>query len=141
MPTPATSQYLPPQSPEEFEEMCADLLRVLHRSAVKHGRSGQHQKGVDIYAKRRNGTYVGVQCKRKTNWPPTRLTKAELTREVRKALKFRPNLSEYIVATTAPHDEAVQKHARKLTEDHRATGRFEVTIWWWGEITGRLTRS
>lgn len=53
MPIIATSQLLPPESWEEFEDICADLFMLEwgDPAAVRHGRKGQRQHGVDIYGR------------------------------------------------------------------------------------------
>jgi hypothetical protein len=79
-----------------------------------------------------------VQCKNKSIWPPTKLTKKDVDEEVRKAKTWKPALKHYNIATTAPNDDTVQAHARKLTEKHKEKGLFSVTIVSWDEITRRL---
>lgn len=54
MPLPIHSEYKPPKSWEEFEDICADLYAQIWKDpgTQKHGRQGQPQGGVDIYGKR-----------------------------------------------------------------------------------------
>jgi hypothetical protein len=95
-------QLHPPASWDKFEEICADLFSRIWNDPelVRYERSGQRQKGVDIYGKQ-NGADSGVQCKGKRIWPPTKLTIAEINAEIEEAKKFRPTLKTYIIATTA----------------------------------------
>ncbi len=51
MPNPPTTNLPRPKSWDEFEDICADVLKYLWKDpyTVRHGRSGQKQDGVDIY--------------------------------------------------------------------------------------------
>ena len=140
MPLPVNRQYAPPQSWEEFENLCADLYERIWKDpgTEKHGRQGQPQGGVDVYGRPDGKNYTGVQCKKKSIWPPTKLTKKDVDEEVRKAKTWKPGLKHYNIATTAPNDDTVQAHARKLTEKHKEKGLFSVTVVSWDEITRRL---
>src|ERR1700731_1455525 len=119
MPIPVTAQLHPPQSWEEFESMCADLYTRIwsDEGTQKHGRQGQPQGGVDVYGQPDGKNYTGVQCKKKSIWPPTDLTLADIDEEVEKAKTWKPSLTEYIIATTAPNDETAQAHPRALTQE------------------------
>jgi hypothetical protein len=140
MPTVSSSQLDPPKSWDELEEICADLFAVEwgDRNTVRHGRQGQRQNGVDIYGRPRDGGHAGVQCKGKRRWPPTNLTVQEIDDEVAEALKFRPALTEYIIATTWLDDTHLQEHARRITALHHAQGLFSVHIFGWGELSRRI---
>jgi hypothetical protein len=72
--------------------------------------------------------------------PPHRLTSSEIDREVALALEFRPALTEFIIATTAPDDVALQAHVRAITERHEEHGLFSVHVLSWNELTRRLTK-
>jgi alkanesulfonate monooxygenase SsuD/methylene tetrahydromethanopterin reductase-like flavin-dependent oxidoreductase (luciferase family) len=141
MPLPVNRQYAPPQSWEEFESLCADIYERVWKdpNTQKHGRQGQPQGGVDVYGRPDGKNYSGVQCKNKSVWPPRTLTEKDVDEEVKKAKTWEPGLKHFIVATTAPNDDKVQAHARKLTEAHKKKGFFSVTIVSWDEITRRLS--
>jgi len=141
MPIPATAQLSPPQSWEEFESICADLYtRIWNDDGTqKHGRQGQPQGGVDVYGRPDGKHYVGVQCKQKSIWPPTHLTIADIDEEVEKAKTWIPGVTHYIIATTAPNDEKLQAHVRKLTKAHNKKELFSVNVVSWDELTRRLT--
>lgn len=132
-------QLHPPASWDKFEEICADLFSRLWNDPelVRYGRSGQRQKGVDIYGKQ-NGADSGVQCKGKRVWPPTKLTIAEIDAEIAEAKKFRPTLKTYIIATTADNDVAVTDHVNAISEKHVEEGLFRVTVFGWRELTRRI---
>ncbi|WP_157019982.1 HTH domain-containing protein [Mesorhizobium xinjiangense] len=138
----ADSQLLAPKSWDAFEEMCADLFEREWRypNTERYGRQGQRQNGIDIYGRPNGAGHAGVQCKGKAKWPPKKLTVSEIDREVAKALKFRPKLTELIFTTTAENDVAIQDHVHSITEKHEQSGFFSVHVYWWSEITRRLTR-
>lgn len=124
---------------DRFEDLCLALWKkhLADPSMLKNGRRGQRQAGVDFFG-RRDGTanWVGVQCKVKA--PGTKLTKAEIDREVAQALSFNPKLNEFVLATTAPRDAKVQEYARVLTATHQRKGLFSVTVESWHEIAAHL---
>ena len=113
-----TATQIPKPSDEQAFERCNEILWrcVLgDRSVQLHGRRGQEQHGVDLTGLRdgQPERVVGVQCKLKGEGQ--KLTEAEVRAEVEKALTFLPPLSEYIIVTTAPDDEKIQKLARQLS--------------------------
>src|SRR5262249_18707370 len=140
MPIIATSQLLSPESWEEFEDICADLFMLDwgDPSAVRHGRKGQRQHGVDIYGHPTTAGHEGVQCKGKSVWPPAALTTTEITKEVNKAKKFSPPLCRFTIVTTANDDATVQAHARAITERHAKRKLFSVHVLGWQELTRRI---
>jgi hypothetical protein len=132
-------QLPPPPSWDKFEEICADLFsRICNDTKlVRYGRAGQRQNGVDIYGKE-NGADSGVQCKGKRNWPPTKLTIAEIDAEVEEAKKFSPPLKTYIFATTADNDVSATDHVNAISEKHAEQGLFRVTVFGWRELVRRF---
>ncbi len=124
-----------PKNWQDFETLCQKLWREIWSdpNAQKNGRSGQPQCGVDIFGKPSYGSIIaGVQCKDKDSSLGSELKSAELSRECKKAIKFKPGLSSFTIATTAPRDKSLQEHARKLT----ASGKypFDIHVWSWHEI-------
>ena len=77
----------------------------------KNGREGQPQHGVDIFGKRGggNGPTVGIQCKGKDTDYGGGVTRSELRSEVEKTRKFKPDIKEFILITTAPDDAEIQE--------------------------------
>jgi tetratricopeptide (TPR) repeat protein len=53
---------------------------------------------------------------------------------------FVPPIGEFILATTANTDAKIQEVARRLTEDHRNSGLFSVSVIGWPDIHGRLVK-
>lgn len=133
--------YGPPRSWEQFEELCADIFQSAWRDPglVRHGRAGQRQYGVDIVAQN-GGLYpVGLQCKKRSKWPVSKLTAAQIDGEVSEALNFRPALKAFYILTTAPEDAALLAHVRKINEQHKKKKWFQVVLLGWGEIVRRAT--
>lgn len=130
----------PPKTWEQFEELCADTFAALWSDPglVRHGRSGQRQKGVDIIS-RPGGRWTGLQCKKKAVWPVKTLTKAEIDAEVAEALTFTPKLEAFWMLTTAPDDVHLQDHVRQINERHKKPKRFKVHLLGWREILTHAT--
>lgn len=137
----AHADYAPPRSWEQFEELCADVFQSAWRdpALVRHGRAGQRQNGVDIVA--RNGALypIGLQCKRRSRWPVSKLSKADVDIEVAEALKFTPALKAFYILTTAPSDAPILAHVRTLNEQHKRKKLFEIVVLGWDEIARRAT--
>lgn len=133
-------RWPPPTDPIAFESLCADLWgSIWGQPALRNGRNGQPQAGVDIYG-RYGDKWIGVQCKQKDDLLRSKLTSTQLAQEVEAARRFVPPLSRFIIATTGPSDAIIQELARNLTEEHSRQGLFEVEVWSWTEIWAELNR-
>ncbi|NOB36308.1 hypothetical protein GTF64_17185 [Roseobacter sp. HKCCD8421] len=87
------------------------------------------------------GAYpIGLQCKRRSVWPVSRLTTKQIDNEVLAAEKFRPKLKSFFILTTAPDDAALQKHVRSINKKRRKRKVFEVVLLGWGEILRRALK-
>ncbi len=134
-------QFWQPDNWQDFELLCWSLWKTIWEDpeSQRNGRSGQSQHGVDIYGQPSKGqVWAGVQCKGKENFTNQQLTESELIAEVDKAKKFKPSLSAFIIATTAPRDERIQEAARRLTDLHKTAGLFTVSVCAWNDIEERL---
>ena len=132
----------PPTNWQDFERLCFDVFSRLWQTndAQLHGRTGQPQAGVDVYGHDRvEKVFAGVQCKGKDQSYENSLTAAELRGEVEKAKSFHPIPDVFILATSAPNDEAIQEVARELTEAHKKIGLFEVRVEGWTTFKQRLS--
>jgi hypothetical protein len=115
VPSPPTTDLPRPKSWDEFEDICADVLKRIWSDPyiVRNGRSGQRQYGVDCYGfpKHLGGArakkYAGAQCKETAE-----LTIKVIQKEVDKAKKFNPELTEYLFMTTASRDARLQESVR-----------------------------
>src|SRR3990170_4916678 len=139
MPTPATSEFSPPKSWDEFEDIIWEIFRRLWRDpeAKRYGRSGQAQQGVDIYGRdlARDSALVGVQCKR---YAEGQFTRQVLEGEIAKAEAFKPPLIRYIIATTDGRDARLQEAVRLINQARAAAGKFTVDIWFWEDVCSAL---
>ncbi len=123
----------PLKDADEFENFCLALWkRILNDPHTQlNGRRGQRQNGVDLFGRREQEKWVGVQCKvRSVNG----LTEKEVLDDVDKAKSFNPRLSELIFATTASKDVRLQTLARTLTEQNSKEGYFSVSVSSWDDI-------
>ncbi|MCK1658602.1 hypothetical protein [Bradyrhizobium sp. 151] len=130
-----------PKNDSDFETKTVVLFKsILKDPSVKRlGRRGQGQDGVDVVGYRDGDSrfLVGIQCKLKG--PKEKLTADEVREEVRKALKYKPALSEYFIVTSAPNDTKLDQLAQTLTKQQRARGRkIRIEVWGWGVLEERI---
>jgi hypothetical protein len=132
-------QWPAPVDSVAFESLCLDLWKDIWQdsNAQKNGRNGQPQAGVDVFG-RVGVKWRGVQCKKKNGALFSKLTEHELIVEIEAAKTFQPPLTEFLIATTASRDEALQKTAREITQQHLQQGLFSVHIWAWEDIWAEL---
>lgn len=137
MPTPPTTDLPRPKSWDEFEDICADVLKRFWKDPylVRNGRSGQRQNGVDCYGLPQHlggaasKKYAGAQCKE-----TDALAIDIIQDEVEKAKGFKPVLTEYLVMTTAPRDATLQESVR--TQDWPFD---RVHVMFWDDISLELS--
>jgi tetratricopeptide (TPR) repeat protein len=135
----------PPKDWQAFERHSRLLFEYVlsDPSTQNNGRSGQRQYGVDVFGGRGGGAgpLVGIQCKGKDGDYGEVVTEAELRREVKKTEKFRPELKEFILITTAPNDAGIQEKARLLALEVRAAGRdLSISVWGWERVQQEINR-
>ncbi len=136
----ASTDLPPPSDEKEFERCIAILFQcVLGDPQTKvYGRSGQKQRGVDVYGRRMADParpWVGIQCKVRKQSLKSKLTKQEVLDEVDEAKAFEPRLSELYIVTTAPDDTQFDDWARDITAELAETDHpMSVVIWGWGTI-------
>lgn len=132
----STSISLPvPDSWQDFELLIAQLFENEYGVEVhRHGRSGQSDDGVDIYFEDDDGDFVGIQCKL-TN----ELSKQTILKEIGNARSFEPELSNYLIVSSAPQDSNLQEEFRLIVEegDHP----FNVDLFMWDDIGRLLARN
>lgn len=136
-----TAEFAPPRYWEQFEELCADVFQSQFGdpALVRWGRGGQAQHGIDILA--RNGSVypIGLQCKKKAQWPVRKLTKADVHAAIAEASKF-GTLKEFYILTTAPDDASLLAYITTLNQQRAAQGLFRVVVLGWAEIVRRATQ-
>jgi WD40 repeat protein len=138
MPTLSATNLPPPLNWQDFEDLCCDLWSRIWNDpqTFRHGRSGQRQCGVDVYGRPEGGTkWVGVQCKLRSE----SLSRTDLEQEIELARTFKPVLSSFLIATTAPRDVAIQQTAREFTAAQIEAGSFSVSVFAWDDIRHHLS--
>lgn len=140
----APTQIKKPSNWQDFEKLCKLLwgeVWCCEDSIKRHGRQGQNQHGVDVYAyvDKYQG-YCGIQCKGKDDYTNAQLTEAEIDVEIAKALTFEPSLKLLIFATTANKDTKIEGYIRKKDVENRNKGLFKVDIASWEDIVDLMER-
>jgi hypothetical protein len=137
-------QIAPPREWTVFEDLCLAIFRAEWNDALalKNGRVGQPQHGVDVYGspQAHRNIFYGVQCKGKERNYGSKATVSELKKELAQAEHFRPSLSHWIFATTASKDATLQQTARELSAERHAIDQFPVTALGWEDIQSLLAR-
>lgn len=134
-------QVPPPADWQAFERLARDLFARIWKNehATLNGRGGQEQNGVDVSGINLiTSKWEGVQCKGKDGRFGHAVTVSELRKEVTKALTFTPQLSHYFLISTGPADAAVEREARKISDEHVAKGLFQVNVFGWDHLLARL---
>ncbi|EIJ45931.1 hypothetical protein GWL_29590 [Herbaspirillum sp. GW103] len=137
-------QQLPaPKNWDKFEALMRALFAAVWENPLiqRHGRAGQVQHGVDVFGSPKDNpdrTY-GVQCKGKDQLYGAAATADEFDTELAKAERFSPQLSQWVFATTAPNDGALQRHVAAVSERRVKAGQFPVSVQGWESIVGLLS--
>lgn len=133
-----------PKNWQDFEKLCKLLWGEIWscEDAIKqHGRQGQNQHGVDVYAYvEKYGGYCGIQCKGKDDYTQAQLTESEIDGEIEKALNFKPELKILIFATSANKDAKIEEYIRNKDIENRNKGLFGIDIASWEDIVDQLER-
>lgn len=131
-------QIAPPKHWQKFEDLCLALFKAIWNDplAVKNGRSGQPQHGVDVYGSPPSASVVfhGVQCKGKEFGYGSPATIDELNEEIAKADHFEPALAHWVFATTAARDQKLQHGARVLSKERKSRSLFAINVLGWEDI-------
>jgi hypothetical protein len=138
MPIPSTSDLPKPKSWDEFEDIVWEIYtrRWQDPYAQRYGRSGQAQKGVDIYGKQSNSDkYVVVQCKR---YEDKSFNSNTIISEVAKLEEFTSPISEYLIATTTSRDTKIQDFVMKLNQERISENKFPVNVVFWDDLCSYL---
>ena len=120
-----------------FEQFCLQLYKRIIKddNAQKNGRKGQKQFGIDIFGRKNNSlNWIGIQCKVRRK----ALNEKEIRNEVKKAHKFNPKISKYIIVTTLDRDEKVQGIVRTLTEENIRKKSFPIVIDFWQDLEDEI---
>jgi len=126
-----------PTNWQDFESLCKQLWGEIWNcpEIQKNGRLGQDQSGVDVFGIPFNDDrYYGIQCKGKSEYTHSQFTEKEINDEIKKAIKFKPPLKKFYLATTALNDSKIQEFVRIKNLEHKAKGIFEVHLFAWETI-------
>ena len=127
-----------PTNWQDFESLCKKLwgeIWEIQNKIKKNGRLGQEQSGVDVYGIPKNEVaYWGIQCKGKDDYSQAKLSTKEIDEEIIKALTFKPELSVFIIATTANKDSGIEEYIRVKDIESRNNGHFEILLYCWEDI-------
>ena len=138
----APTQIKKPENWQDFELLCKKLWGEIwgcSDTIKKNGRSGQKQDGVDIYGvPKGENHYYGIQCKGKSDYSNSILTKNEIDSEIEKAKEFKPHLKRFIIATTSSKDVEIEEYVRERDIINRELGLFEVHLACWEDIVDLL---
>lgn len=126
---------------QDFQRACVPLFRNVLRDphAQEWGREGQDQHGIDVFGFRDDdpGRPVGVQCKRIED----PITEAMLRKEIGKARKFEPRLTELIFVTTSDRDAKIQRVCLQLTQELHGEGwPCRVVVMGWHDLRQEIVR-
>ena len=140
----APTQMKKPSNWQDFEKFCKLLwgeIWVCEDTIKRHGRQGQNQHGVDVFAYvEKYGGYCGIQCKGKDDYTKAQLTEEEIDAEIEKAKGFEPDLKLLVFATTANKDAKIEGYIRTKDVENSNKGLFQVDIASWEDIVDQLER-
>jgi hypothetical protein len=140
--------FLPPEYWQDFQKIVlSDAEREWSDANCQlYGREGQAQDGIDVLVTFQTRGSVGIQAKKRRLYDANGvvkldggLTTAEIDAMVTEAEKFKPKLSEFIIATTALPDTKLQKHVEELNTLGTKARKFQVRIRFWDYYQGILT--
>ena len=126
-----------PEYWQDFETLCKKLWGEIWEcdEIKKNGRTGQKQHGVDIYGiPNGKNEFWGIQCKGKSDYSISKLTKEEIDAEIIKALDFQPPLKKLYFATTANKDSEIEEYVRIKNSQNQKSGKFEIHLFSWEDI-------
>ncbi|MBN2005585.1 MAG: SAVED domain-containing protein [Anaerolineae bacterium] len=115
-----------------FEDIVCDVYsrKLGNYNLQRYGRSGQSQNGIDIAGITSDGL-LGIQCK---HHPTGNISISEIDSEINKSEGFHPELSTFIIATSADRDVNAHSHVLEISEGRIVQGKFPVTIKFWQDI-------
>ncbi|NHN89491.1 restriction endonuclease [Acetobacter conturbans] len=132
-----TTEYPPLSNWQDFESLAADLFTAIYgRSFHKWGRSGQRQKGLDVFGKDKLGQAIAVQCK--LHGYGKKITNKDIDTTLEKLKKFEHQLDEIYILTTAHDDVGIQNYIQHINTDRRCGKLCVVHIWGWETISQKI---
>lgn len=126
-----------PENEDAFEDVITDLLEAHFRPplpAKRFGRRGQRQDGIDIAWFSASGDHQAAQCK---FYPNTKLTAADIDRDLAAAHRIEPQLRSLTFVTTNSRNRNLTDHANVCTLHGRSGA---VDVWFWEDVEQLLER-
>ncbi|MBV6322683.1 hypothetical protein [Duganella violaceipulchra] len=139
MPTIPGSQFAPPRTWDEFEDIALSAAKIRwgRTDFFRNGRSGQRQRGVDIFGTSGlPAAAIGIQCKNTIDG----VSEKTVLAEIQNAESFNPPLTELYIATTASRDSALQEKIRIVSAARAAQGKFTVNLLFWSDLVSDLAK-
>ena len=118
----------PPQSSHNFENLVKDCLNAYGACFNIYGTSGQNQYGIDLYD---TSSRAVCQCK---NYLCSKLDASALKADLKKAVEHFPNLTCFIVATTAKPDAKIDDLIRSSGQAYD----IKIPMIYWNDIERML---
>jgi len=138
MPTVRKAQIPPPESENDFEDLCLEIAKELWQDpeAYKIGTRGQEQSGVDVCAANAmgKGLVYGIQAKKKKALTNQKLTKTDINGTLEGAEKFEPKLDKIVIAATSSRDANLQPFIVEKKHERSKKGKFPFEVWFWEDV-------
>ncbi len=126
-----------PEHEDDFDRLNRALFeRHWGAQVQRHGRRGQAQQGVDFFGVDKQGGLHGGQSKLHEHRKDLKLK--EVKAEIKKAKAFRPKLDDYVIATTARTDPAIQRYICRVSRLYCRRGLFSVSVFFWDNLVDLL---
>lgn len=132
MPTFSTAKLPRSVSAEEFENMCADVLRIKYNCHFeRYGRRGQKQNGIDLIGSSEQQSCIVVQCKNYSEHTYKKLKK-QLEKDIEAAGNLPFNIKKFVVMTALDADVETQNYIINIKAD------FKIDILFWDDIQAEI---
>lgn len=124
-----------------FEAMC---LALWQRDAAHNykalGRQGQEQHGIDLFGDAAGEAWIGIQCKVRDHFLRISVTTKHVDEWIARAAQGVKTsgqpLAKLVLVTTAPRDEAIQRHVKARSEQKPL--EFSVDYYSWDDLEEQL---
>lgn len=127
-----------PKDNRLFEELIRDIFAKHWNdpNVQINGRSGQKQDGIDVYGQpNRSNLWFGIQCKLREDGG---LSQSDIEHEIQMSRSFRHQLDTFIIVTTLPRDNVLQKTVERLNEIETSQNNLKIQIRFWEDICSLL---
>jgi len=129
MPTSSLMQNPKSRSAEEFESVCTDILTNIYTTTFTlYGRSGQKQKGINIYAEIEKGKYIVEQCKNYFLSNSADNLFKQIEKDVKAAEQSKFRIFKFIAMTSMDRDKNVQDAIINIDSI------FDIEVWFCKDI-------